>query len=916
MTMPTGTPALRSARERLQLLDDRTVHELEAAALEVTRVIEAQAAAMEQPVGVPTDLAQLRVDRRTARERCLDAPIAALDRAGPDRLALAALDMHVRTVDGWVRMLPSELSLSGREAVELADEWGARSAWRWVARWRRPQPLPLRAIAAGVVDRLGRERARVEAEYAAALADALRQVSRQWVAARIALDAAAGRELDDQAAQRALESARSQWSAVARRLDETLAERRRWLTERFLPALGAAVVRGLVRPVVPAGARLRRLDWLERSRRRCESVRAELSLQQGLQDREAGLLESVERELERALDEERGLHAELLRILERLRSDAGPGEVKVAIASTPAAARVGAIARAVERETAVLPERVTLVPRLRGRSARGGEGRTVRPAAVFEASCRETLLPSATELFRVIERDQREIADDLRRACDVVAFALRAAGSGEAASRVLQEAVANAVTLLEFRRDSPPGRRADGMRTGAAVCRACRHAYVDLYGDSLEQISQELRGHVERGFPVATAALGRWLRRAATVLATAVRGGTRRSLSRIGWLREPSAGEVTVRVRPVLPAEFAGDVARESLPALYKHLFRPQPVEDPRFLVGRQPELAAVRDARVRWEAGRSAGIVVTGERGSGKTSLVNCALLGPLEGLPIDRGEFRERVLDEASLRTAIARVVGADDPAALEEQLAGGRRVVVLEELERTFLRHIGRYEAVRALGRLLNATSGTVLWIVVVNEVAFRFLDRAIGLGHQFSHRINAGTATAAQIRDAILVRHNLSGLRLRFEPPVAAAGIQRWLRRRGSRRVDPERAFFDMTVRQSGGVYRTAFNIWLGHIGGISDGLCTIRAPATSDLAPLIEDLSLDDLFTLVALLQHGSLTPAEHAVVFQQPAEVSRAQIDELVAREIVAPDPGRPGYRVRPEAMSVAKEALFRRNLL
>jgi hypothetical protein len=84
----------------------------------------------------------------------------------------------------------------------------------------------------------------------------------------------------------------------------------------------------------------------------------------------------------------------------------------------------------------------------------------------------------------------------------------------------------------------------------------------------------------------------------------------------------------------------------------------------------------------------------------------------------------------------------------------------------------------------------------------------------------------------------------------------------------------------------------------------------------NLSPVIDALDLADLFTLVAILQHGSLTPEEHATVFQKSSAASRAQLDELVAREIIEPDPGRPGLRVRPEAARIAREALYRRNLL
>jgi hypothetical protein len=266
--------------------------------------------------------------------------------------------------------------------------------------------------------------------------------------------------------------------------------------------------------------------------------------------------------------------------------------------------------------------------------------------------------------------------------------------------------------------------------------------------------------------------------------------------------------------------------------------------------------------------------------------------------------------VLSESDLRSTIARIVGASSPDRLEEHLMETPRIVVVEEVERTFLRHLGHYEAVRAFGRLISATGSAVLWIIVLNRVAFRFLDAATSLGQRFSHRINASTATADEIREAILIRHNLSGLRLRFERPPAAPG------RSPRRRVDPEQAFFEMTARYSAGVYRTAFGIWLGHIAEIRDGLFSVRAITAHDLLPVIADLAPQDLFSLVAFMQHGSLTAEEHAIIFQQRRDISRAQLDELIARDIIARDPGRPGYRVRPEAMSVVQEALYRRNLL
>jgi hypothetical protein len=365
-----------------------------------------------------------------------------------------------------------------------------------------------------------------------------------------------------------------------------------------------------------------------------------------------------------------------------------------------------------------------------------------------------------------------------------------------------------------------------------------------------------------------------------------------------------------------LPQEFVADLAAKDLPAIYRRLFRFEAVQDPRFLVGRDRELAAIAEARSFWEAGRPVSIVLVGERGSGKTSLINCALTQTLKDLEVIRGEFGHRLLTEAELHGFLAQLLGAPEPDHLESFLAQRRRVIILEELERTFLRQVGCYAAIRALQRLIAATCSSTLWILVVNQVSFRFLDAALNLGDSFSHRIDAASASGDALRQAILVRHNLSGLRLHFAPSPSQLSLRDRFHAILDGQADPETVFFATLAKASAGVFRTAFDIWLGQIERVESGLLYMKPLLLPDLSPLINALDAADLFTLVAILQHGSLTPEEHGRVFQKTEASSRTQIDELVAREIVEQDPGRAGLRVRPEALRVVHEALYRRNLL
>ena len=200
--------------------------------------------------------------------------------------------------------------------------------------------------------------------------------------------------------------------------------------------------------------------------------------------------------------------------------------------------------------------------------------------------------------------------------------------------------------------------------------------------------------------------------------------------------------------------------------------------------------------------------------------------------------------------------------------------------------------------------------------MNQVAFKFLDASVRLSESFSHRLDAASASRDALREAIMLRHNLSGLRLQFALPPSGNALLERAKAVFQGQADPESTFFDTLAKESGGVFRTAFDICLGQIERVESGLLYMKALVSPDLSPLIGALDSTDLFTLVAILQHGSLTPEEHAYIFQKSVMTSRSQIDGLVAREIIEADPGRTGFRVRPEALRVVHEALYRRNLL
>ncbi len=401
-----------------------------------------------------------------------------------------------------------------------------------------------------------------------------------------------------------------------------------------------------------------------------------------------------------------------------------------------------------------------------------------------------------------------------------------------------------------------------------------------------------------------------------TLAQTTAEAGLRRSwqllkdeshqaLVHLGWVPAATENRPQVELRPAMPGDDGSALARTTLPATYRRLFRPLPVEDPRFLVGRSLELEAIGAARASWEAGRPTAVMIRGARGSGKTSLLNCAVKGVLEGLPVVRMQPRERICSEDGLRGWLQ-----------TQPLSGTRQVVILEEAERLYLRRIGGFQAIEGLLQTIQRTQPETLWIVVLNLYAARLLNAACGFETTFTHRLHAETVGPAELREAIMVRHRLSGLRLRFLDGAAHQTTRRrWFGGAGSH-DDPESHFFSTLHERSGGVFRSALEIWLDSIEPAERGTLTVKPLGQSDLTDAVEDLTSEGHYTLVAALQHGSLTPAEHAEVFDMSLPASQARLLDLVGRRLLEDDPDHPGFRVRPEARPPVRQVLYRLNLL
>jgi hypothetical protein len=564
-----------------------------------------------------------------------------------------------------------------------------------------------------------------------------------------------------------------------------------------------------------------------------------------------------------------------------------------------------------------LPARIETVKPSRRRVGWTDPWKELAPMEAFSSALGHEPRRICLEGFHEAEFRHRSLVREVERVREVVAFGTEAAREGSAEGiQVAAESISNSMELLRHQRQSlPPIRQL--LENSLARSLSAWHldavvpleqgrigAFATLAQRVSEQGSRELgRATIEAG------------RRAALLAARGAGNLSNHVLYTLGLKTPPVPPAPAVARTPRLDELRELQAPTSNLPLIYQRLFRLVPVDDPRFLIGRDEELAGLGEARRLWASGKAVSILLIGARGSGKTSFLNVAERAVFRDLEVVRGSLSDRILTSSAMEEFLRRFLKLPPETDLMDSLRAQRRVIVLEEIERAFLRRMDGFEGIRYLLELVSSSWHSTLWLLCLNEAAFRYLELGVGLTRYFSHRLNAMAVNHDDLRNAILLRHNLSGYRLAFAPPPEGdPRISRFRAALGLKR-DAEAFFFASIFEQSEGIFRAAFRLWQQHIDRIEGGVVYMRQLLNPGTEPLIASLIADDYFSLQAILQHGGLNCRNMSAVFDETESMSQRRLERLEALGLIEPDPMAAGYRIRPDAGRFVREALNRQNL-
>ncbi len=344
--------------------------------------------------------------------------------------------------------------------------------------------------------------------------------------------------------------------------------------------------------------------------------------------------------------------------------------------------------------------------------------------------------------------------------------------------------------------------------------------------------------------------------------------------------------------------------------------------------------LAVVEDALKRRAAGAPANLIISGDGGSGKTSLLSHiaeTFPGRVRRLdPVRRegdgpgfrgdGEPGSRDADGQGRRGD-----GEPDlsflPAMAEADAgeAGSPEMIVVDNLEHLFLRTPGGFDVIEKLLVAAQRTGGSVMWVCACGRPFLQFLENLYPVYSCFPLRIDMDRLDAAELARIYDKKLSDAGYSYKVIPDRATYKKVQGMKRRHALTdagIGPflKRQFFASLTEKGGSGFMFLNRHFAHAVSGVSGSTALVRLPVKPLFdAAGVRDFPLEDLLILQTLYIHKSLAPGELAGLLLAEENQVRLRLGVLRECGVVAEEAG--VFRVNPLVYKPVYDALHRKNL-
>jgi hypothetical protein len=331
----------------------------------------------------------------------------------------------------------------------------------------------------------------------------------------------------------------------------------------------------------------------------------------------------------------------------------------------------------------------------------------------------------------------------------------------------------------------------------------------------------------------------------------------------------------------------------ESLPLGYRRLFASTPLEISELYVQRPALERACASAIESWNAGVPQVLLVHGDRGSGKRTLLNQVLAGVRSGARVSWVRLGPNLRETGEVAKLLARAMGSSDSPERFSELAAATRdpiarrtVIVVENCERLLAPSTGGIARMTEFMSMVAATTPATLWILLMASPAAALALHRLGLSSRIPTVLEVGPMAGFELEAMLRARQRLSGFELEFaEPNISLLG-----RLTHMRPPSVSEVFHARLLETSGGNPRQALFEWLACARPHASREGRIVIDALPDgTRELLGPRPLSQRLLLALLAQHGSLTGNEIVEALAQPRADVQGDIHVLWAAGLLAP---------------------------
>ncbi len=351
------------------------------------------------------------------------------------------------------------------------------------------------------------------------------------------------------------------------------------------------------------------------------------------------------------------------------------------------------------------------------------------------------------------------------------------------------------------------------------------------------------------------------------------------------------------------------------LPEEYLERFTLYALQNKDFLKNREGELKSLELAYDNWKIVKSPLLVVN-DPGEGGTSLLHASTYIYPSAKILETNQSIDSYKKLISILSNVLQIENEFKSLKdLEKQinLAEENHIVILENIERLFIRRIKGFDLLEDFLLFLHATKSKIYWIISINKYSFYYLNRVKYFSSHFPSIIHIKPISNEKLKEEILNRNN--GYQLVFLKPIKISKkVEKQLKKvtKEERQVILENVFFKRLFSFSKGNISKAILYARNSAYNVKDKMVFIKPIEIK----VLDDLSLNDLFILEAIFQHRSLSTKELNIVLRNSDRQSRLSIEKLLERQLIRPTStinGKIEYRVNLMFLDILKDLLRER---